>query len=218
MYDLDTRSIVRDDIPFYLYYARQCGGEILEVACGTGRVCIPLARSGFHVTGYDLSEYDSDKQYPLIIVPFRAFQLLIEHDQPQKFLALIHKQLTDKGVFIINCFRPYDILDETWVQEEKEDWVVYDPKSGANVRRTHIRKTIDTKKQITYSELMYYTEKPDGATYKYTEKIAMAYYYEDQLRKLLETSGFIIEEAFGYYDYRPIHHGPELIFVCSKRN
>jgi SAM-dependent methyltransferase len=30
--------------------------KILEVACGTGRICIPLAEAGHAVTGFDLSE------------------------------------------------------------------------------------------------------------------------------------------------------------------
>lgn len=44
------------DIPFYLQHARQCGSPILELACGTGRVLIPLAKAGFEMYGVDFSE------------------------------------------------------------------------------------------------------------------------------------------------------------------
>ena len=43
------------DVPFYLEYAKQQRGEILELGCGTGRVALALALEGFSVTGLDLS-------------------------------------------------------------------------------------------------------------------------------------------------------------------
>jgi len=46
-----------EDIPFYVRMARECGSPVLEVACGTGRVLIPLAREGFEVVGIDFSEH-----------------------------------------------------------------------------------------------------------------------------------------------------------------
>lgn len=247
LYDLDARGIVKDDIPFYKSYAQRYGSEILEIACGTGRVCLTLARSGFRVTGYDLSEdminilkdklkeedvdtqsrttiftadmtkYNSDKKFSLIMIPFRAFQLLTEESQQKTFLELVRRQLSNDGIFIINAYRPYGFLDESWVQDEKEDWVIYDHATKRNVRRTHIRRSIDVKKQITYPELIYYVEEPDGTTNKHVEKLAMKYYYEEQMRELLVSSGFNIKEEYGYYDYRPIQEGPELIFVCNSK-
>ncbi|WP_373232202.1 hypothetical protein [Cohnella sp.] len=44
----------------------------------------------------------------------------------------------------------------------------------------------------------------------------MKYYYVDELRSLLQASGFSIVNEYGYYDRRPISEGPELIFVCKK--
>jgi len=41
MYDLFYGDI-KEDILFYLEYARENGSPILELACGTGRVLIPL--------------------------------------------------------------------------------------------------------------------------------------------------------------------------------
>src|SRR6187401_1868218 len=52
-YDCD--HAVTEDVPFYLQLARQCGSPVLELACGTGRVLIPLARAGFELHGIDIS-------------------------------------------------------------------------------------------------------------------------------------------------------------------
>jgi len=49
-----------NEIDFYqemAAHAKQAGGSVLELACGTGRVAIRLARSGASVVGLDLSPY-----------------------------------------------------------------------------------------------------------------------------------------------------------------
>ena len=56
LYDLDQRDNLTVDIPFYLKYAKNQNGKILELGCGTGRVSIELAKAGYFVTGLDLSE------------------------------------------------------------------------------------------------------------------------------------------------------------------
>jgi len=47
---------VRDDIDTYLAAASASEGPILELACGTGRICIPLAEVGHDVTGVDVDD------------------------------------------------------------------------------------------------------------------------------------------------------------------
>ncbi|TVR67546.1 MAG: class I SAM-dependent methyltransferase [Spirochaetaceae bacterium] len=44
-----------EDVPFYRDLALRTGGPALELACGSGRVTVPLARAGVSVTGVDLS-------------------------------------------------------------------------------------------------------------------------------------------------------------------
>jgi SAM-dependent methyltransferase len=53
LYDLD---LVDDpgDLDLYLALASRVDGPILELAVGTGRLAIPLAEAGYHVTGVDL--------------------------------------------------------------------------------------------------------------------------------------------------------------------
>ena len=38
------------DLPFYLDLAKRSGGPVLEVACGTGRVLLSIAREEFRLT------------------------------------------------------------------------------------------------------------------------------------------------------------------------
>jgi SAM-dependent methyltransferase len=94
------------DVPLYERIAREAGGPILELACGTGRIALPLAKAGLHVTGVDRSEamlsiarrklgvlpasvrerltlvnqdmaaLNSDRRFGFVFVPFHSFQHL----------------------------------------------------------------------------------------------------------------------------------------------
>jgi SAM-dependent methyltransferase len=43
------------DLLFYLELAKQFGGPVLETACGTGRILLPIARAGIEIHGVDKS-------------------------------------------------------------------------------------------------------------------------------------------------------------------
>ena len=45
----------RQDVRFFVEMARACGGPVLELGCGTGRVLIPTARAEVEIIGLDAS-------------------------------------------------------------------------------------------------------------------------------------------------------------------
>src|SRR5437016_12607947 len=89
------------DLPFYTALAQRIGGPMLEVACGTGRVLLPIARAGIEIhgvdnspamlgvlkkhlqnepeavrkrvslTGGDMRNFRLGRKFPLVTVPFR---------------------------------------------------------------------------------------------------------------------------------------------------
>ncbi|MCL2772126.1 MAG: class I SAM-dependent methyltransferase [Oscillospiraceae bacterium] len=138
LYDVDDRDNLHDDIQFYVDYAKSYNcGNILELACGTGRVTISLAAEGLDITGLDLSDemldvfrqkldklddkvrnrieivhgnmadFNLTKKFDLIIMPFRAFQALTDEKDIENSLNCIKNHLTNNGIFIINVFNPY---------------------------------------------------------------------------------------------------------------
>lgn len=54
VYDREHSGFL-EDLPLYDRYAAQSGGPILELACGSGRLTVPLARAGYTITGSDRS-------------------------------------------------------------------------------------------------------------------------------------------------------------------
>ena len=55
LYDLEYANH-SEDIAYYTQLATQSEGPILELGCGTGRLTLPMARTGTIVDGVDLSE------------------------------------------------------------------------------------------------------------------------------------------------------------------
>ena len=53
-YDIEHADF-DEDLDMYRNFAELCGGKILELACGSGRLLLPLAREGYTLTGVDTS-------------------------------------------------------------------------------------------------------------------------------------------------------------------
>lgn len=133
-YDLVAAS--QADIPFYLEEAQSCGGPVLELGCGTGRVTLPLAAAGLEVVGLDCSpemlavardklaglpaaararvtlldgdmrDFRLDRLFPLIIIPYRSFQYLLSPGEQRQALASIHRHLATGGRLIFSLLDP----------------------------------------------------------------------------------------------------------------
>lgn len=246
-YDYDNRDNLTADIPFYQEYATKLGGDILELGCGTGRVTIPLAELGSNVTGLDLSEsmlnifneklldqteeirsrinlvkgdmkdFRFKKRFHLIIVPFRAFQSLTEEEDINRCLKCVYEHLSENGFFIINAFRPYKILDETWCYPETIQWETVDKETGFKLTKKHWGSKIDLAKQIIYPNFAYELSDKVEILERIEEELALRYYYYQELKDYLILNGFNVVEEYGWYDKSDINNGRELIFLCRKR-
>ena len=116
--------------------ARESGGPVLELGCGTGRVLLPVARAGIEITGLDLSqgmlavlrqrleaespevqarvrlvegdmrEFDLGQKYALVTIPFRPFQHLTTVEDEMACLATIRRHLQPGGRLVLDLFNP----------------------------------------------------------------------------------------------------------------
>lgn len=235
-----------NDVDLYCRYAEKTGGPVLELACGTGRLALPLAQHGFDVWGVDLSRdmlnqfyrkldassdeirtrihltygdmtnFDLNMEFGLVFIGFSSFQGLTTRQLQEACLKGVYKHLSEMGLFIVDVFRPLSHpLNRSWIKEETMiAEIVTD--TGIGIRYGDVRRDIDTERQIIYPDLVYYVTHPDGREEKVVEPLAMSYFYEEQLRELLESCGFEVVEAFGDHDGGQIGEGPRLIFVCRK--
>jgi SAM-dependent methyltransferase len=52
----NARTLGKRDVPFWRNLALHCGGAVLELGCGTGRIALPLGRAGVPLVGIDRSD------------------------------------------------------------------------------------------------------------------------------------------------------------------
>jgi SAM-dependent methyltransferase len=135
-YDHVTPYATRPDVGFYVDVARECGGPVLELGCGTGRVLIPTARAGIEIVGLDASErmlqrcrlrleaeppvvqaraslhrgdiraFQLGRIFRLITIPFRPFQHLLTVAEQLACLAAIRRHLAPDGRLVFDVFNP----------------------------------------------------------------------------------------------------------------
>jgi SAM-dependent methyltransferase len=136
------------DLPFYLELAEQSTGPILEIACGTGRVLLPIARKGIEVHGVDNSlpmlsmlrsslanestdvrqrvtlnegdmrDFRLGRQYPMVIIPFRPMQHMHTVQDQVSALQTAALHLDEKGILAFDVFYPKFELIHTKIGEE----------------------------------------------------------------------------------------------------
>lgn len=136
LYDQVIPYRERTDVAFYVDTAKQHGGPVLEVGCGTGRVLIPTARAGIEIVGVDLSssmldvcrqrladepadvqvrarvveadmrDFSLGETFALATIPFRPFQHLISVGEQLACLASIRRHLEPGGRLVLDVFNP----------------------------------------------------------------------------------------------------------------
>jgi SAM-dependent methyltransferase len=131
--DPDTYDLEDDSdtgVAFYTALARETGGPVLELACGTGRVAIPIARLGVAVTGLDLvpgmlerarrkaadlparwvegdaRAFDLGERFRLIFLTGNAFQAFLTRADQEALLARVRAHLDDEGLFAFETRNP----------------------------------------------------------------------------------------------------------------
>jgi len=113
------------EIEFYLELARQAGNQglpTLELACGSGRIAVPLAREGVQLVGLDNSpamlarareksasltsvewiegdmrSFDLGKVFGLAMIPVSSLQLLLTTEDQMACLRSAHRHLAPGG-------------------------------------------------------------------------------------------------------------------------
>jgi ubiquinone/menaquinone biosynthesis C-methylase UbiE len=134
-YDVEYGATAHD-LGFYVALAQEAGPPVLELATGTGRVSLPIARAGVPIVGLDSSVEmlalareklerepglplrlveadmcafdlpDAKGTIGLVIIPARSFLLLTTTQDQITCLSNVHRHLRDGGVLALNFFVP----------------------------------------------------------------------------------------------------------------
>ena len=222
LYDFDNRALLNEDLELCLECVRETSGDILEIACGTGRITIPVLENaaGRKVTAFDLSEdmlsvfrkkalppefagnlqiaradmrdFSFDKKFGLTILIWRAFQVLLNREDAVKCLRNVKKHMGSGGVFLFSVFLPQKSYGGDWPGRETLAYETVDPATNNRIRRRTKNLRADEGAQIIEYASIYDIVTPAGARKTLEDMITYRYYHPEQIKALLKDCGFAV--------------------------
>ncbi len=223
------------DIPFYAKLAAAAGGPVCELACGTGRVTVPLAMGGVEIVGIDASRAmidaaeertrregvpagriafaEGDMRYPpdegrfgLTIIPLHSLSHLPENDDVRTCLAGVHKSLKKGGRLALALHNPDPAV---LARDPDEVFRIHADLAGVAAYES---SRYDSARQLL--DLSWFVETAQG-----TERLnyTLRMFFPLEIVALLECSGFTVEDRYGWYDETPFTgESGTHILVASK--
>jgi ubiquinone/menaquinone biosynthesis C-methylase UbiE len=223
IYDPWSRSVV-EDVEFYVDQALASGGPVVELATGTGRIAVPIAKAGVPVIGVDLSEgmlgvartYAeregvSDlvdlrlgdmldppvrERVPLVLVPFRSLLHMPTVEEKATVLRAAHRLLHPDGLLVFDVFTPgADDIAETHGRWLEREPGIFERADWDEPGRTLSLSVRSGEASAT---------------------MRLHWLGIDQWRDLLAESGFEVASLFGWFDRRPFEGEEDSIWVCRR--
>jgi SAM-dependent methyltransferase len=169
------------DLDFYVDFAKNIGGPVLELACGTGRVLLPIARQGIAIHGVDSSpsmlevlrnklmrepkdvrelvsvfegdirNFRSNTKYPLVIIPFRPLQHMYTVTDQVAALETAAFHLEPEGMLVFDVFYPRFSSIYSGIGEEVLEFEWIPKSDPGKIMRRYFRKDSSDKIRQTFS-------------------------------------------------------------------
>ena len=226
------------DIAFYRALAREGGGPVLELGCGTGRVLLEIAALGFPCTGLDASQQMlarlraksafsnlrlvrapmqkfelPGERFGLIYSAFRAFQHLYTVEDQLACLACVRRHLAPGGRLAFDVFAPR--LGRTAQLEEPESADLRFTLAGEDVVR-FASVTRDPALQLLSIRFRYERSRDGRVVGNEHASFAMRWFWRFELEHLLARAGFAEIEIYGDFDRSPVSADTPAFVVVAR--
>ncbi len=236
------------DLDFYTEMVKRVGARanVLELACGSGRVTLPLLEEGYRVTGLDASAkmleiarrkvvaegYDKQvrlvqddmrtfdfggEQFDFIFVPLNSFQHLLTQPDQLACLETTRRHLAPAGLFILSVVNAED--KESYPADGRVELSrqFKNPTNGNQVQ-VFLSTVAEPQLQVRHYTYFYDEILPDGTVKRTVAEMSLRYSYRYELELLLDKAGFSVEELYGSYDFEDYGAGSSrLIYVCRRK-
>lgn len=239
-YDREESPGSKRRIAFHVDRVTQIGGPVLDLACGTGLVALPIAERGLAVTGLDLClpmleharakalsaglhidwvqadarDFDLGRSFRCIVLTGHAFQAFLTRGDQVRMLASVRRHLAPDGVFVFDTRNPTG--HDLQAPPVEAFWHHFTDVQGHTVTVSG-RQVFDPLLQV----LLWTTWRRwnDGAREHMTRtRISCRFTYPQELAVLLRDQGFGIVEQLGDWDGSPVRADrEELITFCRLR-
>jgi len=206
------------------------GSSILDLACGFGRIAVPLAQRGFRVTGLDLSkqlleqaeqaahaaevpvrlihsdmrEIPFEGEFDAVINIFTSFGYLETEEEDLKVLRQVHKALKPAGLFLL------DFINREWVTRHYQPHRVDRLPDGAIVLHEGQFDFLTSRNTVTVTII-----EPDGRRQGSHHSVRM--YTSTELVKLLNAAELSLLAHYGGLDGSSFTFDSRRLVMVSRK-
>ena len=218
------------DLEFYMALARKAhrtGHPVLELACGTGRVAIPIAREGISVVGLDSSAamikracekseglstarwvegsmqaFALPERFGLAFIAFRSFQHLLTVRDQLSCLRSIHEHLEPGGKLAIHVFNPDLVVMGQWLGAkggalQRRRDEYRNPNSGRPARAWETRQYYPAAQEVESTFIDEELDEDGSVVSRVYRDLRLRYIFRYEMEHLLARAGFEIEALYG---------------------
>ena len=223
IYDPWSRSVV-EDVDFYVEEALASGGPVVELAVGTGRIAVPIAKAGVRVIGVDespamlegarayaerenvsplvdlrlgdLRDPPVEERVPLATVPFRSLLHMPDEHEKLRALTAAASVLEPGGRFVFDVFAP----SPEDIEETDGRWLEREPgifeRADWDLEARRLVLSVRGGEQ--------------------SARFALHWLSAPEWNALIEDAGLVAEAIFGWFDRRPYDGGEDQIWICRR--
>jgi SAM-dependent methyltransferase len=224
-YDPWSRSVT-EDVDFYVEQALAAGGPMVELAVGTGRIAIPVARAGIRVIGVDsspamlavaraaaeeagvveqldlrvgdLREPPVRERVPLVVCPFRSLLHMETEEEKLRALRAACGLLEPDGHFVYDVFAP----SREDIEQTNGRWLEREPGIFERADWDEESRTLSLSVRSS-----------DGAATTF----GLHWLSAPEWLRLLDEAELEVEALYGWFDGRPYDGEEDMVFVTRRR-
>ena len=245
-WDYERHSPISDlETRWYKEFAGRTGGPVLELACGTGRLPIPIAEEGYEVVGIDLSrtmlrlarerisrlphdvqkrirlhkgdmsDFQLNRQFGLVLVADNSFRELSSKAQMLACLQCCHRHLRPGGKLLVTVRR----FDQAHFKNNERHipWSrpIRHPDTGDLVTR-RIETRLSEDGQWISGTMFYKTVGANGTETVEECPFEAPVMLTEHYISLFSSAGFSTSVFVGYEEREDDGQDPIICFVCDK--
>lgn len=242
IYDIYNQS--NYDIDFYLQRYQNFRGKAIELMAGTGRLAIPLIKSGMRLDCLDISDgllekltdklnkqcepmklntqvFHADMRkmklerlYDLVIIGFNSFSEIIDENDRDLIFQSIYRCLNHHGEFVFSLYNPE--YRRKYIDNALTLVNEYQHENQTVLFFITSKENPDNIVDVIQQYEFYNT---DGSLEnKQLLKLKFQLISKTEIENLILKTGFIIKNLFGNYDESPFDEdkSPFMIYILSK--
>ena len=219
----NAQTVARRDVAFWERLAAAQEGRVLELGCGTGRITLPVARTGARVVGIDRSPamlvrgrqrlrrarltnaslllgdirhlpFRKRAGFTLVMAPYGILQSLTREKDLQATIGSVHALLPRKGLFVI------DLVPDLprWAEYDRRTSLAGQRGRGGGSLTLIESVRQDTRRRLTIFDHEY-VERRGRERRVHRFSLTFRTLSVPQMSRRLETAGFRIRAVLGDY-------------------